>query len=91
MAKQRATKRSSDTLEPDGPVISEAPSPAAVAAIQAGSRRMFTLSPAAAKLLDTAVLVDETDPSKIIDGLILEHLQGYYSGHKMPGPDPTGV
>lgn len=90
MAKQKAAKRP-ELPQDDDPVISEAPSPAAVAAIRVGSRRMFNLSPAACKLLDTAVLVDEKEPSDIVDALILEHLQGYYSGHKMPGPDPTGV
>ena len=52
-----------------------------MAAIHAG-RRMFSLSPAAMKLLDTAVLVDELEQSAIVERLIMQHLAGYYSGRK---------
>jgi hypothetical protein len=47
-----------------------------------GTRCMVTLGKAALHLLDTAVLVDGHDRSVIVEGLILEHLGGYYSGRK---------
>jgi hypothetical protein len=45
-----------------------------------GTRAMFTLTAAALKLLDTAVLVDGHDRSAIVEGLITTHLSGYFSG-----------
>jgi hypothetical protein len=45
-----------------------------------GTRVMVTLTPAAIKLLDTAVLVDGMDRSAIVEGLVRAHLSGYHAG-----------
>jgi hypothetical protein len=55
-----------------------------------GTRCMFTLSAGAIRLLDTAVLVDGKDRSAVVEGLITEHLCGYYSGRQDRAPAAAG-
>jgi hypothetical protein len=56
-----------------------------------GTRCMVTLSARALHLLDTAVLVDGHDRSEVVEGLILEHLGGYYSGRSDRMPAAAGA
>jgi hypothetical protein len=86
MAKRAAKK--DETLEPCmGPSDAGIEVPAALSGWRDkpptdGTRCMVTLGVRALHLLDTAVLVDGHDRSVIVEGLILEHLGGYYSGRK---------
>lgn len=55
----------------------------------AGRRCMFTLTAGAVKLLNTAVLVDDVEPSKIVEDLINTHLAGYHAGKTAAASSPA--